>query len=199
MHRHVSTALRAAIALVVFFALTGLHGKGDRGKNKKNKGKGNRPPTSPPVSKAITETKKDLEDNGAPAGKKDTDTDKTDEPPKEKTPPKKPKFKFDEDMVNATWEKHRPGGMYDSMKPPKKNNVFHKDFTKDDLRKMLQEAQEHGVERPRGVNSTDIMRGGKYVYYNPYTGKPTGHEGQTGLLIPIAGDGNMKSAYPFES
>ncbi|WP_344482218.1 hypothetical protein [Glycomyces endophyticus] len=184
--------LLRAVLIPVLFSLLGLHGRKRKKPRTRSEGRSNEGDSR----KADEQLNRGaVDDSDAPADSGKPKDEGNGQPP----PKKKPKFEFDEDMVDATWEKHRPGGYYDSQKPPVKNNVYHKDFTKDDLRAALLDAQQNGVDRPRGVNSDDIMRSGKYVYWNPYTDKPTGVNGQTGLLIPVAGDGNMKTAYPFES
>jgi hypothetical protein len=173
------------VVLPALISLLGLHGRSKKRRRTQQSGQSNEG-DSRQAEGLLDEG--DVDQANPPA-----DTTPT---PKPKKP--KPKFKFDEAVLDQTWEKHRPGGMYDSMRPPKRENVFHPDFTKEDLRKALQDAQEHGVERPRGVNSDDLLRGGNYVDYDPYTGKQTGLQNQTGLRIPIAPDGNMKTAYPWE-
>lgn len=126
------------------------------------------------------------------------------EQPQEKGQPEEENAdpRIPEEVLDEHWERHRSGGTYDEeSKDPKisdedraqlRNNVLHPDVDKDTYRDMIQEALDHGDDRPRASGDE---RPGHYVDYDDFD-EPVGANYQMGMTVVVDDDGRMVSAFP---
>ena len=176
--------LFSALVLPLLLSLLGLHGR--TSKRPRTRG-------SQGSNRRDSEKAEELLDQG--------DTNPADpprDPPSKKKPKKpKPQFKASNDALAHAWNDHKPGSQYD--KDGKHGNIWHDDMTEKRLNEMIAYTQNPDPGRvqvtPR--NPSD-PRGGHYYDYNTHDeSNPTGRKGQTGIRVPVDGDGEMLTAMPY--